>query len=107
MKARYYWIIEKDHTADSTAPKATNANAVGLTGPKDPVDAPPANWACHPFKMYDDDGELYYEGKLYFDPEYEDVEPEVWFFPKDDFGEPNAGCTEIHYKNKDGKFEAV
>lgn len=41
------------------------------------------------FKMYDDDGEHYYSGYLLGGDGFE---------PKDDFGEPNAGCTEIRYK---------
>jgi len=43
------------------------------------------------FKMYDDDGTHYYTGKIIGD--YDGFEP------LDDYGEPNAGCTEIKYKN--------
>ena len=39
------------------------------------------------FKMFDDDGNLYYEG-------YSKIN--YTFEPLDDFGR-NAGCTEIHY----------
>ncbi len=41
------------------------------------------------FRMKDDDGELYYEGKLLGGSGFE---------PLDDFGLPNAGCTSIWIK---------
>lgn len=43
------------------------------------------------FRMYDDDGELYYEGYS------NDSDSEKAFEPLDHFGMPNAGCTEIRY----------
>ena len=51
------------------------------------------------FKMYDDDGELYYSGYS---------KPDADFDPLDDFGMPNAGCTEIKYRNHlTGKYETL
>jgi hypothetical protein len=49
-----------------------------------------------PFRMYDDDGDLFYEGlsKVNFS-----------FSPLDEMGY-NSGCTEIHYLNN-GKFERL
>lgn len=44
-----------------------------------------------PFRMFDDDGNLYYEGLS------DDCDSEKGFAPLDDFGMRNAGCTEIHY----------
>lgn len=54
----------------------------------------PSGWspgirAIYPFRMYDDDEILYYEG-------YCTAES---FDPLDDFGCPNAGCTIIKYHN--------
>jgi hypothetical protein len=47
-----------------------------------------------PFRMYDDDNELYYEGFLFGNE----------FGPLDDYGTPNAGCTRIDvFEKKDGK----
>jgi hypothetical protein len=46
--------------------------------------------------MYDDDGELYYEGYSLAGSD---------FGPLWDFGMPNAGCTGIKYKGKSGKYE--
>ena len=61
------------------------------------------------FRMFDDDGELYYEGK-FFDPSMESPDSlgEEAFKPLDDFARPNAGCTEIRYKNsKTNKWETL
>lgn len=51
------------------------------------------------FRMYDDDGNLYYQGL---------AKPNANFDPLDDFGMPNAGCTDIAYRNKiNGKYESL
>ena len=58
--------------------------------------------ACkYKFRMLDDDGNLYYEGYS------NDCNSEKAFAPLDDFGMPNAGCTEIQYKNNLGKWETL
>jgi hypothetical protein len=49
------------------------------------------------FKMYDDDGEFYYGGYA----------KEEEFYPLDDFGMPNAGATEIKYRQVNGKYETL
>jgi len=55
-----------------------------------------------PFLMFDDDGELYYRGKYLEDEGSDELQP------LDDFGTPNAGCTNIHmYNPKTRKMEAV
>jgi hypothetical protein len=53
------------------------------------------------FRMFDDDGVLYYEGYS------NDNNGEKAFDPLDDFGLPNAGCTDIKYKNKLGRWESL
>jgi len=53
------------------------------------------------FKLYDDDKELYFEG--YSKPNQTEWE---WFAPLDRIG-ASYGCTEIHYRNAEGKFEAI
>jgi len=87
----YRWIITKDHIADNSEPEQSNCNAKGVQGPRygDPtLDTNPKD-----FQMYDDDGNLYYDGTIF--GKYEGFEP------LDDFGMPNAGCTGIKY---DGEF---
>jgi hypothetical protein len=61
------------------------------------------NWKAmkrQKFKMYDDDGILYYKGYLYGD----DADG---FEPLDDFGMPNAGCVDIKYKSNNGEWESL
>jgi len=53
------------------------------------------------FTMHCDDGECYYEGFLVGDEA-------SGFEPLEDFGTPNASCTEIRYKNpKTGAMETL
>ena len=49
------------------------------------------------FKMYDDDGELYLEGRM----QIED------FHPLDDLGTPSYGCTEIKTSIKGRPFTTL
>lgn len=44
------------------------------------------------FRLYDDDMNLYYEGKI--------VGEYSGFEPLDDFGMPDSGCTFIRYENE-------
>ncbi|MCW3111307.1 MAG: hypothetical protein JWQ09_5813 [Segetibacter sp.] len=55
------------------------------------------------FKMYDDDGIHYYSG--YLKAKYDGSE--AAFAPLDDYGMPNAGCTDIKYKEADGKYHSL
>lgn len=51
------------------------------------------------FRMLDDDGEVYYEGRSSSDSSFD---------PLDDFGTPNDGCTTIQYwNNKRRQWEAI
>jgi len=66
----------------------------GYTGPRGTSPAEKLKDLDHYFRMYDDDGELYYEGRSDDDSSFE---------PLDYYGEPNAGCTEIRYLNRKTK----
>lgn len=55
------------------------------------------------FMMYDDDQELYYGG--YLKTKLEGSEGA--FRPLEDWGMPNAGCTDIKYKEADGKYHSL
>ena len=84
------WIIDKDHMADPSVTPPSNMNAVGMMGPSDGDQSLIVEGAKHEkFRMYDDDDELYYEGRIFGD--YEGFEP------LDDFGTPNAGAVHIKY----------
>ena len=84
----YTWKITQDYIFDG--------EATGTTGPANATEIT-ANEAK--FRMLDDDGEVYYHGKIYGD--YDGFEP------LDDFGMPHAGCTTIEYKNADGAWEIL
>lgn len=60
-----------------------------------------------PFRMLDDDGNLYYEGLFIDDSENEDYQPEAEFQPLDCYGLPNAGAVTIQYKNAAGEWESI
>lgn len=94
----YGWIIDKDHIAMNDEEEGTNLNAVGVVGPSNI--APEIHYRLNhgqgkKFRMYDDDGELYYSGRILHADGYE--APDEGFEPLDDFGTGNAGCTEIKY----------
>lgn len=55
----------------------------------------------HQFRMYDDDGELYYTGTLYWSGPADEEPEEQWLYgPLNDFGTPNAGAVRISYTGK-------
>lgn len=80
------WIITKDYLAEPGEKAPSNLNAEGMMGPRDVTySAEELKAKGKFFRMFDDDGELYYEGFLIGDESG----------PLDDFGCPNAGATEI------------
>lgn len=89
------WVITKDHEVCNDCKNATDEQLAAIKN---------AGFTAH-FKLFDDDGELYYSGyALPLDSPY----IESGFEPLDDFGMPNAGCTEIKYRNeKTGKYETL
>ena len=104
----YTWILDKDHIADPGAKPGTNGNAVGMFGPRDyRPDLLKAlmQGGGIPFRMLDDDKNLYYEGRIAVPKGEEDGE--ALLYPLDDFGMPNAGCTIIQYKDKTGKWKGI
>lgn len=114
--ASYGWKIDTDLLADPGDEPGTNLNAVGVKGPSniDPaLEAKLDAGEGFRFRIYDDDGELYYEGRFVTTDEMEPkavrsehfrlpicggVVPESAFGPLHDFGSPNAGATEIRYQ---------
>lgn len=96
--ASYGWIIDTDHI--------NGGHRDGTMGPRDI--SPDVelrlekNKKCGSrFRMYDDDGELYYSGRILI---ADDADGETAFAPLDDFGTPDAGCTEIRYLDDAGKW---
>ena len=93
----YAWLITKDFMPQEGAKEGTTGNAVGLIGPSFGLPLTAEEIKKHPkaqkFRMLDDDKEVYYEG-VFVDCN----DRYTGFEPKDDFGEPNAGCTEIQFR---------
>ncbi len=89
----YAWIITKDHIEDLD-PEGSDAGVIG------PSDATPEQIAAleagdgKTFRMYDDDGLLYYSGRAVWDEESE----EHHIGPLRDFGAPNAGAVTIRWE---------
>lgn len=92
MPSPYCWVITKDLQQN----KLPGEKSIeGICGPR----------GCHwkreqienhanakRFRMLDDDGEVYCEGYMI------DLTGNAsGFEPKDDYGEPSLGCTEIQY----------
>jgi hypothetical protein len=101
------WTITKDFIADPAARQPSNANAVGMVGPRNSkltAEQIIAHSKGRKFRMKDDDGELYYEGLMVLTPEDGD---EGEFRPLSDFGTPNAGATSIEYQRPDGTWETL
>jgi len=90
----YAWLITHDYVS--------NEEDRGTIGPRGcPLTSEEITATGIPFRMLDDDGEVYYHG-LYKGPD-----DETLFAPLDDFGMPNAGCTSIQYRNAAGAWEGL
>jgi hypothetical protein len=84
---KFGWVITVDHIADPSEEAPSNFNAVGMMGPRGlTATAEEIKSQGVEFKMFDDDGELYYEGFVLGD----DLNR-----PLRDFGMPNAGAVDI------------
>jgi hypothetical protein len=92
----YGWIITADFV------DAGIHSSRGLTGPNGiggvEMITLALSAAGRTFCMTDEDGEVYYTGRIYSD---NGAGSQDDFGPLDDFGSPNAGCTEIRYYNPD------
>jgi len=80
----YAWVIDKNYVDDFE-------NVSGPSGAEKLLMDKLRAGDGQKFRMFDGDGELYYTGRVV--GEFEGFEP------LDDYGMPNAGCTEIHYKD--------
>lgn len=96
----YAWIIDKDHLAD-----AGDSGEAGVAGPRgangETKEALSRNYSHHhQFRMYDDDGELYYTGTMFWNGAANAPDEEACYGPLGDFGMPNAGCVVVKYTDK-------
>ena len=94
----YAWVIDTDHLHDPT--DGYIPNQAGTTGPRNTSEADLARlargegWA---FRMYDDDGILYYSGRLVVSGKTTREDEDAMFGPLQDFGTPNAGAVDIRW----------
>lgn len=91
------WIVTKDYIGSDTVGEVRDVSVVGPRSVSDELAARLCAGEGVRFKMYDDDNELYYEGRAI----------NCDFEPLDDYGTPNAGATSIWYAGKNGKFEQI
>lgn len=92
--ATYGWIITRDYISDPKYDKTSNVGTMGPRNLSDEIMARLKNGEGKLFKMFDDDGEHYYSGRIIMNEEVH-----TGFEPLDDFGTPDAGCTSIKYRN--------
>ena len=110
--ANYAWVITRSYIANSIPFEDRYGSVsvpVDIAGPSGASDAILAKAASDgvPFRMYDDDGILYYVGRCYSDEGTENGLGEEFFGPLEDYGGPGAGCTEIRYRMPSGKWETL
>lgn len=89
---KYGWVIDVD--------RLDNAQAVGVIGPRGvtrKMESRLRSGYGRIFRMLDDDGEVYYEGRIIGGDGFE---------PLDDYGTPNAGAVHIQYR-RDGEWETL
>lgn len=97
------FIITKDRLDDG------EFSAVGVIGPRTASDHDVARLRAGEgvkFRLLDDDGDVYYEGRRLEESDAT-YGAEGELAPLDCFGNPNAGCTIQQEKNKEGKWEAI
>lgn len=95
MPRLYAWVIDKDLLAERWSDIKSRA---GVNGPGNADPTLLARLAAgegDKFRMLDDDDEVYYEGRI--------VGDNYGYEPLEDFGEGDAGCTQIQYRSRNGR----
>lgn len=105
----YAWYIDRDHLFNPSWEGVINEagtvgphNAAGGNNQRGNKRDLESHYAHHhQFRMFDDDGELYYTGTLFWQ---DGDEPDEFYLvaPLADFGTPNAGAVLIKYTGKPG-----
>jgi len=80
----YCWVIDKDHIDDGASKGVFGPSRVSLCELEERLNED----SVVKWRAYDDDGELYYEGRWV-------GEDKCGLGPLTDFCMPNAGCTRI------------
>ena len=101
---RLVWRITKDYLYDQGHDE-DEKSGVGQSNSRDPgkIDAiKKSKGKVKPFRLYDDDGELYYAGEMAMTDGSDPYEAENILSPLDNYGMPNAGCTEMKIRTDKG-----
>lgn len=110
------FIITKDNVADEDDKAAnpegkSNLHAKGLIGPRNASDRDEARLLAGegvPFRLLDDDGNVYYYGRRLEESDAdEDYLGEPELAPLDCFGTPNAGAVIQEEEDADGRWRPV
>lgn len=102
------FIIDRDHLHAKYPELTSRIGTVGPSGASDRDVARLVGGEGIAFKLYDDDGILYFSGRRLEESdcdEFYDSEPEL--APLDCFGMPDAGCTSQREKNDDGQWVSL
>ncbi len=107
----YAWTIIRDFIADEIPLERMGIDSVPvvISGPYGATQEQLTKVmsAGVPFKIYDDDGIKYYEGRFWAD-DGSGSNSEDAMAPLDDYGTPNAGAVTIKYRNPDtGKWDTL
>lgn len=98
----YAWLITHDDLASADDPEDTDTTGpAGITETLEIAlrrDDIPRGFTRSVFRMYDDDGNRYYRGRMLYKDDLEGTEVQV-FAPLKDFGLPHAGCTRIRWND--------
>ena len=112
LNPEYCWIIDVDHLWEPV--QGQEEDRAGTLGPRyaseEMIHLLQSNKkAGRQFRMYDDDGELYYTGRILgvVDDDSIFVVDELAFAPLQDFGAPDAGAVDIQYKNQAGAWQSL
>jgi hypothetical protein len=110
------FIITKDNVASAEDraehPEGkSNFYAKGIIGPRNASDRDEARLLAGegiPFRLLDDDGEVYYYGRRLEESDADaDYYGEPELAPLDCFGTPNAGAVIQEEKDADGKWRPI
>jgi len=108
-KSHYGWIIDKDLLYPEHQEGVHSGP--GVIGPRNihpDIEAQLLAGKGEKFRMFDDDDELYYEGRILHDEDRPEAHFDCGFEPLDDYGTPNSGCTRIDYLNpKTNEWETL
>lgn len=109
----YAWVITRSYIEDSVPDSVEYGTEaarrdVNVAGPHGATDEQ-IDLARHegvPFKIFDDDGIRYYEGRFWAS-DGDGADSEYAFGPLDDYGTPNAGAVTIKYRTASGSYETL